>query len=87
MSAYTENVIRTDEYADAELGHDGKNTVNRGGKLLADYSIYNVETKDENRTYMALTKSTVTAFTVIIAIIPLAIAVAGIIVRIKRKFL
>ncbi len=87
MSAYTENVIRTDEYADAELGHDGKNTVNRGGKILTDYSIYDVETKDENRSYLALTKGTVTVMTVIIMIIPVAIAALGIAVRIKRRFL
>ena len=87
MSAYAENVIRTDEYADAELGHDGKNTVNRGGKVLSDYSIYNVETKDENRTYMALTQSTVTVMTVIIMLIPVAVSALGIAVRVKRKFL
>ena len=87
MSAYTENVIRTDEYADAELGHDGKNTVNRGGKILTDYSIYDVETKDKNRTYMALTNSVVTVMTVIIMLIPVAVAVLGIVVRVKRRFL
>lgn len=87
MSAYVENVIRTDEYADAELGHDGKNTVNRGGKVLADYAIYNVETQDDNRTYLAFTKGAQIVLTVFIMIIPVALAVLGIVVRVKRKFL
>ena len=87
LSALVENVIRVDEYADAELGNTSMNTKNRGGKILTDYSIYDVETSDKDRTYLALTRPAIIALTVFICAIPLSLAVLGLVVRIKRKFL
>ena len=87
MSAFVENAIRVDEYANAELGNTSMNTKNRGGKILTDYSIYDVETSDQDRTYLALTRPITVVLTVFIFAIPLALAVLGIVIRVKRKFL
>lgn len=88
MSALTENVIRSDEYADIELGSTSMNSSNRGGKILLDPTIYADSTVDNgNVIFHGLTGKTVVWFTVVIMAVPLAVAAVGIMVRVKRKFL
>lgn len=86
MSALVENVIRTDEYASIELGSESANAINRGGKLLLDTNLYDYNTGDLSLTgNKGITKAHITWFTVIIMAIPVAVAVFGIVIRIKRK--
>lgn len=88
MSALTENMIRTDEYADMELGSTSMNSSNRGGKILLDTTIYEDDTYEEMSViYHGLTDRAVTWYTVAIMAVPVIVAVLGIAVRIRRKFL
>lgn len=88
MSALAENMIRSDEYASIDLGSTSANSVNQGGKLLLDTTMHETDFY-ENSTFIhkGLTAKAVTVYTVIIMLVPLAIGVVGITVRIKRRFL
>lgn len=88
MSALTDNMIRSDEYADMELGSTSANAHNRGGKVLLDTTMSSTDVYEEEYfLHEGLTTNAITVYTVIIMAIPLAIGVLGIIVKIKRKFL
>lgn len=88
MSALTENVIRSDVYADIELGSTSMNASNRGGKILLDPTMYSESTVEDGKViFYGLTQNTVVWFTVAIMVVPVAVAALGIIVRVRRKFL
>ena len=89
MSALVENVIRSDEYASMELGSTSKNASNRAGKVLLNTTISATDTYDDagNFVHHGLTAKATTAYTVIIIAIPAIIALFGLAVCIKRRFL
>ena len=86
LSALVENMIRTDEYASIELGGLSMNSPNLGGKVLEDTTIYSVDTYVDTE-YRLLTNSAAVWFTVAFLAVPFAVAVIGIVVKIKRRFL
>ena len=88
MSALTENMIRSDEYASIELGSTSANSMNQGGKLLLDTTMYATDYY-ENEVLVAkgLTSKTVVFFTVLVMLVPVVIGALGIAVRIRRRFL
>lgn len=89
MSALTENIIRSDEYASMELGSTSKNSSNRAGKVLLDTKISATDTYDDAGNFVnhGLTTKATTVYTVIIIAIPAIIALFGLAVCIKRRFL
>lgn len=88
MSALTENMIRSDEYASIELGSTSANSSNQGGKLLLDTTMYAADYY-EGDVFVAkgLSSKTVTFYTVLIMLVPAVIGAFGIAVRIRRRFL
>ena len=88
LSALTENMIRSDEYASIELGSTSANSSNQGGKLLLDTSMTATDLYENNVfVQKGITKGTVTTFTVLIMLVPAVIGALGIVVRIRRRFL
>ena len=89
MSALVENMIRIDEYASMELGSESQNSSNRGGKILLDTTMYTYDTiyDGDNNVYKGLTDAMIVVYTVVLAVFPIAVAVVGICVRVKRKYL
>lgn len=88
MSALVENISRTDEYADIELGSTSANSSNRGGKILLDTTIYDDNTYEGTKiSFYGLTQTMTVILTVIIMIFPFLVLILGTIVRIRRKFL
>ncbi len=88
MSALAENMIRSDEYASIDLGSTSANSVNQGGKLLLDTAMTATDYYENNVfVHKGLTGKAITAFTVIIMLVPAAIGALGIVVRVKRRFL
>ncbi len=100
VSAMIHNVARLETHADSALGGMSANNSNDAflGKFLVDTAISeddNVirEWSDEEgrhvavKTVYGLTSAEKIAYTVIIALIPFAIAVTGVVVFIKRKYL
>lgn len=88
MSALTENMIRSDEYANMDLGSTSMNSANRGGKVLLDTEILINDTySDGILITRGLSPAATAWYVVLITAVPVAVAVLGIIVRIKRKYL
>ena len=85
MSALTENMVRTDEYASIELGSTSMNSSNRGGKILLDTTIFASESNTGE--HKGLTSAALGWYIAILVVIPLVVAAFGIVVRVKRKFL
>ena len=86
LSALVENMIRTDKHASIELGGLSMNSPNVGGKVLEDTTIYSVDTYIDSE-YRLLSTTASVWYTVIFLAVPLAVAVVGIVVKIKRRFL
>ena len=87
MSALTENMARSDEYASQELGGTSLNSEKLGGKQLADTTMYSDLTDAEEAGVATISSTAQIIFTVIIMLIPLSVAVFGIVICVKRRFL
>ena len=88
MSALTENMVRSDEYASIELGSTSANSMNYGGKWLLDTTISATDVYEDGKVVQkGLTASFRTFATVLIMLVPAVIGVVGIAVRIRRRFL
>ena len=98
VSALAQNIARLDTRASIELGGTSLNSYTGfGGKILlnSQMSAEEVEVNgyDETghlnliRVNHALTTPIIVIFTIIIALLPIAVAVVGVIVRVKRKYL
>ena len=97
VSALVQNIARLETHADSALGGLSLNNKdNLGGKMLVDTTIRDTENivqgwndKGEWETYVesAMTTAHVVVFTIIIFMVPLAIAIVGIVLCIKRKYL
>lgn len=94
MSAVVDNFIRTDSHASNELGGSSFNSPTIGGKQLVstamsevDTEIWSADAKHIIGINKGLTGGAVTAISIFVYAVPAAIAVLGIIVCLKRKFL
>ena len=87
LSALIQNMVRTDEYASIELGGTSLNSPSIGGKPFVDTKLYAADDVTASTTYSRITTAEKNLFTVAVMIIPFAIAVVGVVVMIKRKFL
>ena len=93
LSALVENISRVDIYASLELGGTSFNSSYVGGKPFLNVSMsaeptyeFNEETGLEEAILQGLSDGAKTAHFVIIMLVPVALAVVGIVVRLKRKF-
>ena len=93
MSALVENISRIDEHASMELGGTSLNSDKLGGKPLLNSLIsetsttkYNSQTGRDEIVTKGLTAADRTFLTVLVMIAPIAVAVVGIVVRVKRKY-
>ena len=63
-------------------------TCNRGGKILLDNTIYSDDTVEDGKlVFHGLGGGAVVIYSIILFAIPLGVAVVGICVRVRRKFL
>ena len=88
LSALTNNMARTDEYASIELGGVSYNSPSIGGKQLVD------ETLSATDEYSAgvlvtpgLNSTAIAIYTTVIFAVPAVIAVIGVVRLVKRRFL
>ena len=88
MSALVENMVRSDEYASIDLGGTSANSINQGGKLLLDTTMTSTDFYEGSYfIHKGLTSGAITVLTVIIMLVPAAVGIVGIAVRIRRRFL
>lgn len=102
LSAAISNISRVDEHASMDLGALSGNSASGGGKLITstsmstqDTTLYSNKYKDGDpakgliviKENHGITNTAIIVYTVVAAAIPLAIAVVGIIVCAKRKYL
>ena len=88
MSALAENMIRTDEYASIDLGSTSANSVNQGGKLLVDTTISATDVYENDIfVFDGLTSNATVGYIIVIMLVPVALGIVGIAVRIRRRFL
>lgn len=94
VSALVNNMSRSDEYASIELGSTSLNSSSFGGKQLVstalsdtDTNVYSPDAKEIVRVNKGISKGEIGVFTVIVSIIPVAIAIVGIVICTKRRFL
>ncbi len=85
LSALVENMARNDEYASQELGGTSLNSDKLGGKQLVDTTIYSKTDTSADTDKALMTGTAQTVFTVIIMLVPAALAVFGIVIHVKRK--
>ena len=94
MSAVVDNMVRTDIYASSDLGGSSMNSKSFGGKQLVsttllDYEnyVYSPDATEVVKINKGIGAGAKTAFSILIYAVPVAIAIVGISVGIKRKFL
>ena len=83
VSSLVENIARTDDYASINLGGISGNSANVGGKPLANLKLYSTGTEDKK----PMLNNVITRMTVFVMLVPMAVAIVGIVVFIRRKFL
>lgn len=94
VSALVENISRVDEYASIELGGVSYNSPNLGGKPILktdmsedDVYEYDSDKRQDVLVLYGISQTEVTIITVLVMLVPLAVAVVGIVIRVRRKFL
>ncbi len=94
ISALINNISRIDEYASIDLGGTSLNSPTYGGKQLVsdimtetDTEVYSSDATEVIKVNYGLTTGPKVTYTVIVALVPFAFLVAGVIVCLKRKFL
>lgn len=92
LSLLFRNISRVDEYASLELGGQSLNSPSFGGKILNDTSMSAMPRElflNDGASYVthAVTDGVKTTVTILLAILPIAGAICGIYVCIRRKFL
>ena len=94
LVALAQNATRADEHASIELGGISQNSPSYGGKLVitngmtfTGEKIYDKDPSQPIKINRAISSAEIVLFTIIIFLIPSAIAVAGIYVKTKRKYL
>ena len=93
-SALIENMARIDNYASSMLGGTSFNLDNVGGKELIKQNmslsaVYEYDSKlgADVLKYSAFDSGKAITYTVVILAIPVAVAIAGLVVIVKRRFL
>ncbi len=93
MSALVENISRIDEYASTELGGTSYNSSSIGGKPLIYSALsptpvyeYNDISGQDEIILSAFTGTSLWILSAFVMLVPLAVLVLGVIVRIKRKY-
>ena len=88
------NMTRSDEYASIDLGGTSQNSSSYGGKMLISEkmtslgeSIYYKDASTPIKHNYGLATSEIVVYSVFIFLLPVALAVVGIVVKIKRKYL
>ncbi|MBQ1260426.1 MAG: hypothetical protein IIX96_00250, partial [Clostridia bacterium] len=94
ISLLVDNISRIDEYASIELGGSSMNSTSYAGKHLRDSALSEVAVKiyaedaktviKENR---GISSTEIVVFSIIPFAVTLAVLVAGIVIRIKRRYL
>ncbi|MBO5879096.1 MAG: Gldg family protein [Clostridia bacterium] len=95
VSALVNNMARMDIYASTDLGGTSLNTEKYGGKQLVslklsateDTYVYSPDGKEILKVNKAITQTAQIVFTVLVAVLPVAVLITGILISIKRKFL
>ena len=92
ISALAKNISRTDSYASIDLGGSSYNSTSFGGKQLVDTALSDTDTDiyAPDGTYVGMNRGiSVTVrvvYAIVIAAIPIAMAIFGTCVYLKRKF-
>ena len=93
MLSVITNISRTERYASMELGGLSYNSPSFGGKQTIDATIYEQDTSyyngdgSEAGIVKGLSNGEFIAYTVIVCTIPVAVAIVGVVMFIKRKYL
>lgn len=94
VSSLIENISRLDVYGSSELGGESLNSPTYGGKQIhrSELSeeivkIYSSDAKEVIETNAAITGGVKAFLTVVVFLIPVAVAVVGVVVMVRRKFL
>ncbi len=96
MASAVQSIARLDTYAPSELGGTSLNSDNGLGKMLRDMTIqasdqefyeWNGNSYSLSKVIHGLTNTEKIIITVVVAVIPMVIAVIGIVVCIRRKYL
>ena len=94
MSSLITNMVRTDGYASIDLGGLSQNSDNMFGKILNKSEISATDTYATDTTtgqkvlvWHGLSSGDAIGITVALMLVPLAVAVTAVVVRIRRKFL
>ena len=94
LVAMAQNTTRADEYASIELGGISQNSPSYGGKIVIDSGmtftgdkIYDKDPSEPIKENAPISTPEIVLFSIFIFLVPVAIAVAGIYVRTKRKYL
>ena len=96
MASAVQSIARLDTYAPSELGGTSLNSDNGLGKMLRDMTIqasdqefyeWNGNSYSLSKVIHGLTNTEKIIITVVVAVIPMIIAVIGIVVCIRRKYL
>ena len=92
--AMAQNITRSDKHASIELGGDSFNSPSFGGKLLITNAmsfvgekIYDKDPSTPIKYNNPISEAEIVLFSIILFLIPTAIAVVGIYVKTKRKYL
>ena len=94
VSSLVENMVRTDEYASIDLGGISVNSSSYAGKVFLDTSILTTATYAYDSTvgedvliYRGMTDGALISLTAALLAVPLCVAVLGVVVMVKRRFL
>jgi hypothetical protein len=94
LVALAQNATRSDEHASIDLGGISQNSPSYGGKLLISTdmtalgeSLYDKDPSEPTKYNHGISLPEIVLYSIIIFLVPIALAVAGIAVRIKRKYL
>ena len=94
VSSLVENISRVDIYGSNALGGESLNSPTYGGKQLHNsqlstelVKVYSSDAKNVIEINNPITRGIKTVITTVVFVLPLLVAVVGIVVRIKRKFL
>ena len=94
VSSLIDNISRLDIYGSSDLGGPSLNSSSYGGKQLHNSvlstepaTIYSSDAKEIIETNYAITNGIKVFITIVVAVIPIAVMVLGIVVRIRRRFL
>ena len=94
LVSLAQNTTRADDYASIDLGGTSLNSTSFGGKMLLSDELkyygedyYYKDTENPLKYNQGITTPEIVFYSILIFLIPTAIAVVGIIVRVKRKYL